>query len=268
LPTPAATPSAGSGSTPSLTRLIRRRASDLAGRDRMPSAEDVMRALFDAVEDVKRAEENIRLARKEPKAEPEDATLYVSPSTREGSTMADVSRHFGGPLHNLLAEVAARLTKRPVEKSVGVWPDGAEESLVVQAHPKAARHVAAVLGLKANQKSVAVFHPDKAGQGVRYKFSYPSQPVDRVIQKFQEGGLPYGTHLFVDHFTSVNRSHVVSPERADGAALAVAAALGGSYTVEPGRVEFLGHDTDRAEGTKIFRNVLKGVTKQAPNPRS
>lgn len=184
------------------------------------------------------------------------ATIYLAPSVREGSTVDQAKNAFLGADHRKQVDLANRVGSG-ARAGIGVWADGAEESTAFYADPDKAEKAAALVALKANQKSTLVFKPREGGAATRYAVSYPATSFDRAVSAFQDAGVPFATHFPGKDHGSAELTHVVSDDKDLPARVATAAkALGGKVDVENGEMKFLGHDTDRAAAREEFLKIL------------
>lgn len=245
--------STSSGKT-GLTRTLSNRVRRLEEQGRLPSPGAIFRALSLAVDEVLHDRSVLPPSKLERSGESGDTTVYTSSSTRENSTTDEAKKNYGGPDHRRILAAAARLGA--TKPGLGVWADGAEESFATDVPARDALRAAALLGLKANQKSVLVFTPGP-GTSVRYRLKYKPASVDRVIGLFREHGVPFHTHFQTGGpVGTVDESHVVSGED-DGPKVAeVARKLQATLDMDRGSADFLGHESSREQARKHFRALL------------
>lgn len=179
--------------------------------------------------------------------------VYVSPSMREGSTMAQALASFKSPEHAALNAEAQRLGGDPVP-AMGTWTDGAEESSVVKAPSGRARIIAALLGKKFQQKAVGLFTPGPGGDTLHlvYLKGYTPESADA---KLRQHGIEYATHVPVKNGVI---THLI------GAPEASVAALGAPFRKITGTAEFPGADT-RDEAIRVYDSMLK-MARELPEP--
>ena len=183
--------------------------------------------------------------------------VYVSPSTREGSTFQHALAEFGKGSHSEILKQAERFG--PSYPALGVWADGAEESALVETDPAIVKKVGALLALKHKQKAFATFTPDNQASGGQHVVELQEPwPVDRLHQYLQSKGVQYGTFLPTQHDPRmIEVVHVLtgSPEESQHAHDALAPL--GKHHFTPGNAEFVGAAT-RGEATALYRKLLGG----------
>lgn len=201
------------------------------------------------------------LAREEAGDSGPRATVYVSPNDREEpSDLGQAKAHFGDGKHRTLGDLAKRVGEN-ARHAIGVWADGAEESTVFEAPAKKAVKAAALAGLKAKQKAVAVFQPKAGGSGVRYRISYPPTPFDRAVSLVMDSGIPFQTAFPADNDPSpgvASETHVLGDKEMAPKVAAAAEKLGGRVEAEEGDLTFIGHDSDRDLARREYLRLLRG----------
>lgn len=179
--------------------------------------------------------------------------VYVSPSMREGSTMAQALAGFKSPEHAALNAEAVKLGGAPVP-AMGTWTDGAEESSVVKVPTERAKVVAALLGKKFQQKAVGLFHPG-AGTDLLHLVYMKGHTPESADTKLRSHGIEYATHVPVKNGVI---THLI------GAPPATVEALGHPFRTITGTAEFPGADT-REEAGKVYDSMLQ-LARELPEP--
>jgi hypothetical protein len=100
---------------------------------------------------------------------------FVSPNTREDLTLATAIAALNSPDEQRLIEEARQVTCRLrlslfVQKALGSWTDGAENSVLlrVKADVASLRYAGSWLGKFAHQKALLYFHPGSSGRARMY----------------------------------------------------------------------------------------------------
>lgn len=248
-----------SSKTTGLTRALSSRVEALRRQGKLPPPGAVFRAMSLAAEEILAEHgahaEPSQLEREESKPQ---ATVYLSPSVRENSTVEQAKDAYLGSDHRKQVELANRVGYG-ARAGIGVWADGAEESTAFYADPGKAEKAAALVAAKANQKSTLVFSPRDGGNATRYAVSYPATSFDKAVAAFNDAGVPFHTHFPGKEHGTAELTHVVSDDKDLPAKIASAAEkLGGKVDTEVGDMKFLGHDTDRAAAKREFLRILGG----------
>lgn len=128
----------------------------------------------------------IRLSRRDPVTH-----VYVSPSTREGSTFSQAYANADNPtMRSLINDTPGGKT------GYGVWSDGAEETrhFTTLSGSAAARQVAEQLRDKYKQKSVLTFH-EGTGSHILHILRIPQTDPERIYRGLAEHGIQHVTLL-------------------------------------------------------------------------
>lgn len=167
-------------------------AAKLKAEGRMPSRSVIVHAILSQMPDHR----PIKLNRRAEAPAEHEHVLYVSPSTREGSTFDQAVAGYNSPDMVALSE-AARLqpTVRHVEPALGMWSDGAEESNVVHVgDPEHLLPIAQKLGKAFKQKAVLTF---KGGDGPdrRHIVMVPEQDPKAIDTLARHHGIEFKTMI-------------------------------------------------------------------------
>lgn len=209
-----------------------------------------------------------KLARK--KEEEPVATVYASPSTREGSTLEHAKSNYRNDAHTALLQSSVKFGGKNVRPAIGVWSDGAEESTASEVPASKAELLAAALGHKGNQKAVMTFTPRPKGDSIRFTVKYPSADFHRVLNAFHDHGVEFHTHFPSSHVQgTADESHVIMERAKAEAGMAdavhrAAGRIGGVVRAEEGDANFIGDD-DRLAARKKFLEILRRHVTDKPS---
>lgn len=188
---------------------------------------------------------------------------FVSPNTSEGLKLNDAIRKLNSAEEQrLISEtriVTCRISASPrINKSVGVWSDGAEHSTVVQiyADEAAARYAGASLGKLARQKAVLYFRRDPGGKARLYMMTVMSSPrkLAYVSRTLERAGISYRTLVplkdrvivYIVDLTNELRSQVPRATRLFRTHVQSFAGTG----------EFIGDDNDREKAQQVYADEI------------
>lgn len=170
-------------------------AAKLKAEGRMPSRAVIVQAILSQMPQHQNPEGvTVRLARPN---EQHEHVLYVTPSTREGSTFDQAVAGFNSPDMVALAE-AAKLqpTVRHVEPALGMWSDGAEESNVVHVgDPTHLLPIAQKLGKAFKPKAVLTFRSEDNGPDRRHVLTVPEQDPKAIDALARRHGIEFKTMI-------------------------------------------------------------------------
>jgi hypothetical protein len=160
------------------------------------------------------------------------STLFVSPSTREGSQFAYPNHNRMQLLRSIVKIMGHRFTP-----GVGHWEDGKEESLVIHVPSDRVMRDAAKLGRYVTQKAVMWFTPGE-GPDKLHVVHYSSDDAlrSRGIQYMTRSG---NKHYIMDYGGSLGGN-----------------LQGLDVHTSPGTIHELGGKT-RAEADKAYRSALQ-----------
>ncbi len=169
-------------------------AARLKAFGRMPTPHMLVQAILTGqrAADHVQAAPVVKLARTEA---PPEHVLYVSPSTREGSTFEQAFQGMASPDMQALTE-AAKLqpTVRAVHPALGMWKDGAEESNVVHVgDPAQLRPIAEKLGRAFRQKAVLTFSGEPDGPDARHVLIVPESDPTKINGDMERHGIQFKT---------------------------------------------------------------------------
>lgn len=183
-------------SKPSVTGLqaLDALAARMVASGRMPTPHMFVQAILTGqrAADHVQAAPVVKLARTD---SPVEHVLYVSPSTREGSTFDQAAQGMASPDMQALTE-AAKLqpTVRAVHPALGMWKDGAEESTVVHVGDPAQLHpIAEKLGRAFKQKAVLTFSGDPDGPDARHVLIVPESDPTKINEDTERHGIQFKT---------------------------------------------------------------------------
>ena len=259
------TTSSGAGGrssrTTGLTRMFSKVVARLKSRGEIPSEAELFRAMETSLEEVLAEHGHqpapVRLRRSDRGEKQTLSSIYISPSTRENSTVSQAKQNFDGKEHRRQVDLALGLAPKEsdIKKGIGVWEDGAKEFTMIPTEPHKARKGAAILGWHHGQKQVLIFTPGR-GDSVRYRVTYPATSVDRAIDVFRDAGVPFHIHFPGKIPGTVSETHVVGDKDMAPRIAEVPKRLGGKVEQDEGTTEFIGHDSDRKLAAKAFQEIL------------
>lgn len=148
-----------------------------------------------------------RLSRRDPVSH-----IYISPSTREGSTFSQAYQGVKSP------EMSALIDALPTgQTGYGVWSDGAEEVRHAESSSREAATAAALtLGQRFKQKAVLVFH-EGHGSDILHKLHVPHSDPERIYRDMSEHGIQFATIL---PHAGESEVHVADPKGQSAQAVA------------------------------------------------
>jgi hypothetical protein len=184
---------------------------------------------------------------------------FVSPNTREDLKLHEAIKKLNSAeeirLMNEIRMIGCRVgLKVRMVKALGSWSHGAEHSTIfrVRAGEATMRYAVSLLGKYANQKAVLYFRRSNSGNARLY-ILYPerrSRNLFIISRALDRAGVRYRTLVPLKQVTVV---YIVDHENELQTKLAaVARRLRARVTSVAGTGIFIGDDTDRAKGQRIF----------------
>jgi hypothetical protein len=188
-----------------------------------------------------------------------ESHVFVSPNIKENTSFADAQKALRSDdqarFRSLVEDRANQLYgKANVKSGMGDWSDGAEGSVVVEAHGsfEKAKYLGALSGRDGNQKAVIAFHAEAGGSSTLYRFE-SSEDVQTVRKAMDSNGVQFrtivptrtGVQVLVfdsDNSIGDNISHVAKELKTEIQGI-------------PGRGSFIGGDT-RSQGLREFEKVI------------
>lgn len=190
---------------------------------------------------------------------------FVSPNTRENLTLAEALAGLSSLAEMRLIKetrlLACRLHLAPrLEKALGSWSDGAENSTVLRVNTDQAtmRYAAAWLGKFARQKSVLYFLRSSFGRSKMYVLLVPrgNRRLAALTTKLESNGVANRTLVPQKNRTLVYIVDLKNElqEKVHSAARRLRA----RFSSIRGDAEFIGDDNDRDKAQALFqREIMK-----------
>ena len=195
---------------------------------------------------------------------------FVSPNTSEGLKLEDALKKLDSEEEQALIRethsVTCRIGAKPrINKSLGVWADGAENSTVFQiyADEPAARYAGASLGKFARQKAVLYFRQDRGGKARMYVINVtrPRSPA-RVSETLGQTGITYRTLVPLKGRTVV---YIVDLSNELHSRVQRAARRLRTRPVSvAGTGEFIGDDNDRDKAEQAYKREIENYESTHP----
>ena len=193
---------------------------------------------------------------------------FVSPSTREDLKLEEAVRNLNSAdevrlLHET-RELACRVRARPrINKSLGNWADGAENSMVfrIYSDEPTVRYAVASLGKNWRQKSVLYFRRQASGNARLYVISVPRHDrglnlvVLEVSKILDDSQVSYRTLVTLKTRVMVyvvDLSNELQPKVRNAARQLHARPL-----TFAGTGGFIGNDNDRDQAQEVFAQEIK-----------
>src|SRR3954452_16031600 len=135
------------------------------------------------------------------------AVIFVSPNTDENLTLDQALAKLNAKEESGLIKeektVACKLGRRfIIQKAIGNWSDGAENSTVVRGHMTKAesRYAGAWLGRFARQKAVLFFHQYPPGKATLYVLTFPLRyDLPKLSSIMDQEGVEFRTFVPFHH---------------------------------------------------------------------
>ena len=194
--------------------------------------------------------------------------VFVSPNTRDNLKLEEAIRNLNSAeevrLVHEARDIACRVqAKARVNKSLGNWSDGAENSMIfrIYSEESGVRYAAASLGKNWRQKTVLYFRRQGSGKARMNVISVPRQhrglnfAIRTVAKTLDEAGVSYRTLVPLKTRVMVyvvDLRNELQPQVRHAGRELHARPL--SFA---GTGEFVGNDTDREKAQEVFAGEIK-----------